>query len=136
MLNETQKFLLSRKAKVEALIKEATEPLQAELAQIEAGLRAAAQPDLFSGEAKKIASIDSAAKTVPAQILAVLGAYPDGLLSKDITDMVNATYGRNLSRGNMSAYLSNLKKDGVVTLDDNGKWHKIDKKEPPEGGSM
>lgn len=134
-MNETQKFLTNRKSQLEAMIKAATAPLQAELEQVIAALNAMPKVGATNTAQTKqpyLTVANHSAKTVPQQIMAIIESHPQGILSKDITESVNTIYGRTLSRGNTSAYLSNLKKDGLANFDDNGLWRKVDKKEAPE----
>jgi hypothetical protein len=115
MENETQKFLLTRKAQLEA-----------ELAIVNAGLAAAgvvvAQP-IKKHAAVRVQST-SEPTNIPDQILAILAAHPQGLKREEIMEKVNAKYNRNISLIGCSSYLSTLKSDGQAKFDDEFLWTK------------
>lgn len=112
MENETHKFLLERKAKLEA-----------ELAMINAGLQAAgisassAQPVV-----RRRSLYAEEPKSIPDQILAVLTAHPNGLSREEVMNKVNEKYNRDISLISCSSYLSTLKTEGRAKFNDDYIW--------------
>lgn len=114
MSNETQKFLLDRKAQLEA-----------ELAMVNAGLRAdGVRMPTEKATHKVRGRPPSGKKTIPQQILEILKENPNGLKTTEIRERINGKYGRNITKIGCSSYLSNMKRDGLVDFDDVFMWTK------------
>jgi hypothetical protein len=112
MANETHKFLLERKAELEA-----------ELAMIDAGLRAAGiLPKEKPPRERNRLTVAASPTTLPDQILSVLKENPAGLTSQQAMEKVNEKYQRNLDRISCSSYLSKLKTSKLADYDENYVW--------------
>lgn len=126
-MSKLQQMLLDRKRAVEAEIQKATAPLQSELREIEIALTAIGgnnapkQASLFQGR-EKLSSKQSATE----QILEILDNNKSGIKTVKIADILRLDYERDIKNQDVSWYLSKLKKDKKVTLENGGIWKVID----------
>lgn len=106
-MSRTRQILESRRQEIEAELGS----LQTELEEVKRALAAVDRT-----VQNRPPSGPSQMKPIKVLLREVLSAHPEGLRMQDIVAMLEE-HGRSASRRNTSGYLSNLKKEGKITLD-------------------
>ena len=125
-MSKLKQMLLARKKEVEAEIQKATAPLQAELREIELALSAIGGTVSVQHSMPFKLKPPTVKKSVTEQVTEILENNKNGIKTVDIAEILRSDYGRTIKNQDVSWYLSKLKKDEKVTLEDGGLWKVVD----------
>lgn len=127
-----REFIATRRSE----IKDQMASLRAELRQLDAADRAAAETETGSNAAPSRQSVVRAARpTIMDMILDVLKGQPDGAKSDEIIEAVKTKFNVEVPRSSMSPQLSRLKARGNLVMTNNNVWRLTEYETPSEDQS-